>query len=420
MLIDFKFQNFRLFNDMQTFSMVKSKGDENTNNAFIIDEKKDFGLLKSTAIYGPNAGGKSNFFKAILTMKNIIIGSFQYGDNLPLVPFKLNSESKVQPSEFEITIIANNIRYQYGFSADSEQIYDEWLFAFPKGHAQKWFERAWDKENKDHVWRFSNFLHGSKQIWRDSKRKNALFLSTAVLLNSEQLKPLFDWFKNILQMCDSSGFGSFFTKELCLNEGKKSVLKFLKAADLNISDIKAKREDLSNPKLPSYFPDTIRSALSEEFKGKTKITLETVHTDSTGHDVTFNYDDESDGTQKLFNFSGPIIDVLSNGLVLFIDELNANLHPKLVEFIVKLFHSKETNPKNAQLIFTTHETSILTQEIFRRDQIWFCERDDTQASKLYSLLEFSPKKEKENLELGYLSGRYEAIPFIAPLSLEDD
>ncbi len=148
--------------------------------------------------------------------------------------------------------------------------------------------------------------------------------------------------------------------------------------------------------------------------------METVHTDSTGHDVTFNYDDESDGTQKLFNFSGPIIDVLSNGLVLFIDELNANLHPKLVEFIVKLFHSKETNPKNAKLIFTTHETSILTQEIFRRDQIWFCERDDTQASKLYSLLEFSPKKEKENLELGYLSGRYGAIPFIAPLSLEDD
>ena len=174
--------------------------------------------------------------------------------------------------------------------------------------------------------------------------------------------------------------------------------------------------DLSNPKLPSYFPDTIRSALSEEFKGKTKITLETVHTDSTGHDVTFDYDDESDGTQKLFNFSGPIIDVLSNGLVLFIDELNANLHPKLVEFIVKLFHSKETNPKNAKLIFTTHETSILTQEIFRRDQIWFCEKQN-RATKLYPLTDFSPRKGVEDLEKGYLSGRYGALPFFQDISM---
>ena len=132
-----------------------------------------------------------------------------------------------------------------------------------------------------------------------------------------------------------------------------------------------------------------------------------------------DFDDESDGTQKFFSFAGPWLDTLKKGYVLVIDELHDSLHPNMVKYLVDLFHNKETNPNNAQLIFTTHETSILNQDVFRRDQIWFCEKDDEQATSLYPLTDFSPRKDRENIELGYLSGRYGALPFIRNFDLEE-
>jgi len=153
-------------------------------------------------------------------------------------------------------------------------------------------------------------------------------------------------------------------------------------------------------------------------KGGQVVDVRTAHLNNHNEAVFFDFEDESDGTKKLFAFAGPWMDVLKNGYVLFIDELHDNLHPKLVQFLVKLFHNKETNPKNAQLIFTTHETSILSQDVFRRDQIWFCERNKMQSTSLYPLSDFSPKKGKENLERSYLSGRYGALPFIRSFNME--
>lgn len=184
-------------------------------------------------------------------------------------------------------------------------------------------------------------------------------------------------------------------------------------ADFHISDIKVEATEFNIAELPADMPEPLKDFLSQNLKGEKKLQLETIHVDNNGKPVPFNFHDESDGTQKFFAFAGPILDVLKNGYVLCIDELNVNLHPKLVQFLVELFHSKESNTKNAQLIFTTHETSILTQDVFRRDQIWFCERSKEQSSVLYPLSDFSPKKGKENLELGYLSGRYGALPFIS-------
>ncbi|OOF48392.1 RloA protein [Rodentibacter genomosp. 1] len=413
MLVDFNVKNFRSFNERQDFSLIKSKSDENLNNSFNINENSNFSLLKTAAIYGANASGKSNFLKALSTMKRMVTGNYQRGDKLPVVPFKLNSSTINQPTEFEITFIVDNVRYQYGFSASSTQIYDEWLFAYPKNHAQKWFERIWNEENKSHDWKFSSFLLGSKQIWLQSTRENALFLATAVQLNSEQLKPIFDWFNDTLHFANSDGFAPIFTANLCEDDRKRDVLKFLKMADFHISDIKVEATEFNIAELPADMPEPLKDFLSQNLKGEKKLQLETIHVDNNGKPVPFNFHDESDGTQKFFAFAGPILDVLKNGYVLCIDELNVNLHPKLVQFLVELFHSKESNTKNAQLIFTTHETSILTQDVFRRDQIWFCERSKEQSSVLYPLSDFSPKKGKENLELGYLSGRYGALPFIS-------
>ncbi|WP_439239065.1 AAA family ATPase [Lonepinella sp. BR2919] len=416
MLIDFSVANFRSFNEQQIFSLVKSKSDEHPNNAFSINENKGFGLLKTAAIYGANASGKSNFLKALSTMKKIITGKYQRGDKLPLVPFKLNADTLNQPTEFEITFIIENVRYQYGFSASSQQIFDEWLFAYPKGHAQKWFERIWNKESQKHEWKFSPSLVGTKQVWLQSTRNNSLFLSTAVQLNSDQLKPIFDWFNNALEFTGTEGFSPGFTASLCAKDQKDDVLKFLKAADFNISDINIETKEFNISELPPELPDPIREFFLQNLQGQQGINLETIHSDNQGRAVKFDFSEESDGTQKFFAFAGPVLDVLKNGYILCIDELNVNLHPKLVQFLVELFHNTDTNPKNAQLIFTTHETSILTQDIFRRDQIWFCERTSQQSSVLYPLSDFSPKKGKENLELGYLSGRYGALPFISSLS----
>lgn len=411
MFIDFNVKNFRSFHEQQMFSLIKSKSDEHPNNAFSIHENSNFSLLKTVAIYGANASGKSNFLKALYTMKRIVTGNYQRGDKLPITPFKLNSSTIDQPTEFEITFIVDNVRYQYGFSASATQIYDEWLFAYPKGHAQKWFERIWDQETQSYDWKFSSFLLGSKQIWLQSTRENALFLSTAVQLNSEQLKPIFDWFNDILHFSNSDGFTPIFTANLC-EDNKSDILEFLKTADFHISDINVEKKELNISDFPTDMPEQLKDFLAKNLKGEKGLRLETIHIDNNGKQVPFDFHDESDGTQKFFAFAGPILDVLRNGYVLCIDELNVNLHPKLVKFLVELFHHPESNPKNAQLIFTTHETSILTQDVFRRDQIWFCERSKEQSSILYPLSDFSPKKGKENLELGYLSGRYGALPFI--------
>lgn len=411
MFIDFNVKNFRSFHEQQMFSLIKSKSDEHPNNAFSIHENSNFSLLKTVAIYGANASGKSNFLKALSTMKRIVTGNYQRGDKLPITPFKLNSSTIDQPTEFEITFIVDNVRYQYGFSASATQIYDEWLFAYPKGHAQKWFERIWDQETQSYDWKFSSFLLGSKQIWLQSTRENALFLSTAVQLNSEQLKPIFDWFNDILHFSNSDGFTPIFTANLC-EDNKSDILEFLKTADFHISDINVEKKELNISDFPTEMPEQLKDFLAKNLKGEKGLRLETIHIDNNGKQVPFDFHDESDGTQKFFAFAGPILDVLRNGYVLCIDELNVNLHPKIVKFLVELFHHPESNPKNAQLIFTTHETSILTQDVFRRDQIWFCERSKEQSSILYPLSDFSPKKGKENLELGYLSGRYGALPFI--------
>jgi hypothetical protein len=321
----------------------------------------------------------------------------QRGDTLPVVPFRLRESLTNEPSEFEVTFIADNVRYQYGFTATKDRIHEEWLIAYPKGRPQRWFERFWDKTSQSYRWVLGSNLLGEKKIWQKSTRGNALFLSTAVQLNSEQLQPVFDWFDNTLHLANLSGWGPGFSASMCENEEKSKVLDFLKAADLNIEDVHIKKEPFDASSLP---------------ENKQILEIQTIHKSAEGQPVSFEFKEESDGTQKLFSFAGPWIDSLKRGNVLFIDELHDNLHPNLVKFLVQLFHSDETNKNNAQLVFTTHETSILSQDVFRRDQIWFCEKDTSQATHLYPLTDFSPRKGRENLELAYLSGRYGALPFV--------
>lgn len=419
MLIEFSVTNFRSLHKRQTFSLVKAKGDElSESNTFGVDALNKIQLLRSAAIYGPNAAGKSNLLLAIRVMRQIILKSASdqlRGDKLPLTPFLLSQESQKSPSEFEVTFIVDQIRYQYGFSATRERIHEEWLLAYPKGRIQHWFERKWDKEKKDYTWKLGNNLLGEKQLWQKSTRDNALFLSTAVQLNSRQLQPIYDWFNTALRLTDHVGWGPEFSALLCEKNEKAQIMKFLHAADLNIEDVFIEKKPFDIQSLPDNMPAYIKESIVDDFKDRQFIDIKTVHKTIEGETVKFDFDDESSGTQKLFSFAGPWIDSLEHGYVLFIDELHASLHPYLVSFLVRLFHCSETNPNNAQLVFTTHETSILNQDIFRRDQIWFCEKDKQQATSIYPLTDFRPRKGRENLELYYLSGRYGAVPHIRSL-----
>ncbi|NOX67378.1 MAG: ATP-binding protein [Chlorobi bacterium] len=418
MLIEFRVKNFRSIRKEQVLSLVKSTGEDlESTNWFQAPDPNNISLLNSVVIYGANASGKSNIILALKAMERIVINSArktQRGDELPVTPFLFSSKTAKAPTEFEASFIKNNIRYQYGFTASKEIIFNEWLIAYPKGRPQKWFTRTYQKKSKEYKWELGSSFTGKKQYLVDATRPNALFLSTAIQLNNKQLQPIYDWFRYTSRISSTGGWGPSFTASEC-EENKKTkeeVLRFLKAADLGISDISIKAEKFDPTLLDSNLPQVMIDEMIEEFKDKEIFEIKSTHKTAEGKNIQLNFKEESDGTKKVFAFAGPLLDSLKNGYVMIIDELHDNLHPKIVEYLVKLFHNPRTNPNNAQLIFTTHETSILNQEIFRRDQIWFCEKNEEQSTDLFPLTDFSPRKGRDNLELAYLAGRYGAIPFI--------
>ena len=392
MLIEFSVANFMSIKERQTFSMVASKStelvDTHTFDAPVLADGAGVKLLRSAAIYGANAAGKTNLLLALYIVREMVTKSALEklrGDPLPTKPFALDAGMRNAPGEFEIHFIVEGVRYQYGFSATQERVIEEWLIAYPHNRAQRWFDRKWSPENRTYQWEFSAFLTGEKNIWKKTTRENALFLSTAVQLNSQQLQPLYDWFKGA-KFLSAVSEHLRLSISLCGKGKKGEVLNFLKAADLDIDDLRTEEKNFSR--------------------------IETVHLDTDGKPVVFDFADESSGTRKIFAFAGYWIEVLEKGGVIFIDELHDHLHFNLVRFLVKLFHSDKTNPYNAQLVFTTHETSQLNQEFMRRDQIWFCEKNKNSATVVYPLSDFRPRKGRENLELGYLSGAYGALPYI--------
>lgn len=421
MLIEFTVANFRSIKAPQTFSLVKARKtrkEQAQGNSYQPPGVGNPELLHSAAIYGPNAAGKSNLIRALQTMALLVKESagLRPGDELPVTPFRLDATAEHEPSEFEVVFIADGVRYQYGFAVTRERVLEEWLLAYPKGRPQRWFGRIWDADAKHYDWEMGQALTGQKQLWRDSTRANALYLSTAVQLNSEQLQPLFEWFSRTLRTTKLGGWSEAYTATLCQDMEKRAkVLDFLRAADLDIQDVQVEKQRFDVNNLPAEIPESLKQQLAKDLGDKDMLRIKTVHQDSDGRTVTFPFAEESDGTQKLFAFAGPWLDSLEHGRVLFIDELHDNLHPNLVRFLVELFHDPKTNPHNAQLVFTTHETSILSQEVFRRDQIWFCEKSQEQATILVPLTDFSPRTGRENLELSYLAGRYGALPYIRKL-----
>ena len=419
MLIEFNVSNFMSIKEKQTFSLVASKNqelmDSHTFDVRLSSVQSSMKLLCAAAIYGPNAAGKTNLLEAIRVMRRIVLKSAlekSRGDTLPVVPFKLHQESRQTPTTFEVVFLVGGIRYQYGFAATVEQILDEWLYAFPRNRIQRWVERTWNANAAKHDWVFGGFLTGEKTVWQKSTRDNALLLSTAVQLNSQQLQPIYDWFKETLHCIGAGELMPDFSISLCEEGGHTRVPEFLNKADLGIDGVRIEKERFNPQELPQDMPDNFKQALIKEMEDEELYTIKTVHQSAEGEKIEFNLEEESKGTRKIFSLAGPFLDSLDNGYIVFIDELGGSLHPELVKFLVGLFNNKKTNPNNAQLVFTTHETYMLNQNILRRDQIWFCEKDKTRATRVFPLTDFRPRKGHENLESAYLSGRYGALPYV--------
>ena len=417
MLIEFSATNYRSFLTTQSLALAANTATElQEENSFVSPVSNLPRLLRSSVVYGPNAAGKSNLIQAIAFMKRFVLSSAkesQEGEKIDAAPFLFNRQSSLNSSEFEVLFIQDGIRYQYGFAVNSKKVTGEWLFAYPEGRSQKWFERNYDPETQKDIWYFGPKFTGRRKVWQEATRSNALFLSTAIQLNNEQLKPVFNWFDHKLHVIDQGGnlHPGFSTSECEKEEKKKKILKFMNAADLSITDIFLEKKEFSTKDLPAEMPQSLKEEISKELDGKKLTSLFFMHPSSDkGEDVALEFEEESAGTRKLFTLAGPWLDVLDNGLVLFVDELDTSLHPHLVRFLLNLFHNPETNRHNAQLVFTTHDTTVLDQTLMRRDQVWFIEKDAENATRLYPLSDYKPRK-GEALQKGYLYGRYGALPF---------
>jgi len=414
MLVEFRVKNFRSLRDEQALSLVASK-DKSLQDTHTLSTglKAAPSLLRSAVVYGANAGGKSNLIKAIQYMRGVVLESatiIQPGQTFAVQPFRLDNRSASQPTEFEVTFILDDVRYQYGFAMTPQRIVSEHLLVYKAFKPQRWFERNFDAKSGQDVYEFGPGLKGAKSLWEGATRPNALFLSMAVQLNSDALRPVFDWFSTGLVIFNEQAQLSPQTSIHMLKqaEGRKQICEFLTAADISIADI-----EVVSRRVPG------QAVHFDLVAGRTEVRTEDVeehqlrfsHVTEQGQAV-FDLMDESNGTRNLLFLTGPVLDILKKGLTLVIDELDTSLHTLLVRELVRLFHRPEVNSGGAQLIFTTHDTSLLdAPDLFRRDQVWFVEKDKEQASTLVALSEFSPRK-NEALERGYLMGRYGGVPFL--------
>lgn len=411
MLIEFRVQNYRSLRESQELTLVASKGRELEQATFSPAPIAPIKLLRGAVLYGANASGKSNLLRAITVMRELVLGSatrVQEGEALPVTAFRLAAETLAQPTRLEIVFLYEGVRYQYGFAVDGQRVQEEWLTAYPKGSPQRWFHRALQEDET--TWTFGSHLKGEKKGLTEMTRANSLLVSVGAQFKNPQLGLVFAWFRDKLRILGGGDKAGAFTANRSRQDSAfhAHVVTLLKAADTGITDMQIRETPLAESK---RLPKALLERMSPELQGAPSLEVQLLHRVSeSAAAVPFAFDEESDGTQRHFQMAGPCVDALLDGKVLIVDELNTNLHPHLSRSLVELFQSPEHNPRGAQLIFTTHDTTLLDPSLFRRDQVWFTEKDSGGATRLYALSDFHPRKD-EPLQRGYLAGRYGAIPF---------
>lgn len=411
MLIQFNVGNFRSFKSLTTLNLEASADKEHEESVFSTSES--LSLLKTAALFGANASGKSNLFSALAFMRNFTLNSSnaQITSKVLVEPFKLSTETEHKPSYFEILFVHEDTRYRYGFEVNTHKVFTEWLFNYPKGKETKLFTREGNEISVNK----NKFPEGKKDLI-DRTRQNALFLSTIAQFNGEISQKVISAFNtiNIISGLNDQEYLIFSINKIKDDSFKKDILKFIQSADIDIEDFTTESIRINPENLPPMLTEEARVQLALQ-ASQNSVKINTIHKKYNENNkldslVPFELGaNESAGTNRLFFLSAPILDTLVNGKVLVIDEMDSRLHPLIMESLVKLFNSKEKNPKNAQLIFSAHSTLILCKKFFRRDQIWFTQKDRYGASELYSLDDYSVRKDS-SFDKGYLLGKYGGIP----------
>lgn len=398
MLISFTIGNFLSFKEKKTLSMEATSIQELKESVI---KKDGYKLLPSAVIYGANSSGKSNFLEGITKFKTLVTSNLKLSstDSLGITPFLLNDRTKNEPSFFEIELLAENTFYRYGFIANNDQFLEEWLYELPDNRKK---ERCLFVRTTEGIGVTEDFPEGNGM--EERTRNNALFLAVLDSFNGTIAKKIiYEISKIFIVSGISHEYFADLTKQLYKQHEDihHKIDEFFRLLNIGFESFELPEDKESAEKVKAY---TFHNLYDDHGEVKDR--------------VRFNMkDQESSGTNKLFDLSAYVVGCLLLGCVLVIDELDSKLHPLLTRQIIRMFNNPETNPNGAQLIFATHDTNLLNIKFFRRDQIWFTEKDKTEATDLYSLVEFKEPdgtkiRNDRSFEKDYINGRYGAIPYI--------
>lgn len=377
-------------------------------------------VLPAAGVFGANGSGKSNLLKTMDDMRGHVLHSFRRGDpdgRIPRRPFVLDAMRRSEPSEYEVDLVLSGVRHRYGFSIDDDRVIEEWAYWYPNGRQALIFGRSNGKVNAGSVERQKT------RAVQELLRPNALFLSAAASANHAALLPLYQWFSRnlVLAEADSRPFRQALTTEMLGDESHRvRVLALLQAADLGVTGARKQKPD---PVMHERLRRAIRilegtdgDPDSDEGPAFEELGVRLVHRGSGGEEVELDAEDESLGTRVWFGLIGPVVQALESGSVFLADELDASLHPALAMELVRLFQDPGTNPRRAQLIFNSHDATLLgdavDDRLLGRDQIWFTEKRRDGSTYLYPLLDLAPRKQ-EAISKRYLEGRYGATPILS-------
>ena len=404
MLLEFSCSNYKSKKEKVFFSALA--GTDITN----INKTKDMGsyhVLRSAVIYGANGSGKSNFIDAILFVSSLVRNSIKHqpGEGIFQIPHKMLGFK--EKSTFRIQFVKNEIRYIYGFSLDKMIVSDEYFYYFPKGKRTKIFER------KNEIFKTGRNFTGKLERCKDVLKPNRLLLSCAANFSSvQEIEMAYRFFAEdiiIYRTEVQEQWMQYSLQQINSNKlMKQAVLELMNSLGTGIKDIKVKidQKKLELSELPPFLSDDFKLQLSQ---GVTQAFSAKIVYDAFETDL---FNEESVGIKKLFAFLCPFLDIMANGKVLICDELESGLHESLVHEMLKLFMNMELK-RFPQLFIATHDTNLLSPELFRRDQIWFTElKGKERATDLFSLAEIKNVRKDENFEKGYISGRYGAIPML--------
>ncbi len=421
MLSRIAIENFRSIKNRIEFSFEATSFKEHYNNLVELNGKK---LLKSSVIYGANASGKSNILMAFSAIDFLVRGSAKHTPNEgigPYEPYLLDKSSKKKPVKFELDFYIEDVLYTLFLEYRDKEITREELVFRPKKQPSLIYSRVGNSPIK-----FGDHYKGDRKSIEKKLLPNQLFLSKAVLDNVQVLIPVFNFFKE--KLASYPFFEDFhegrtqhlYAERLADTDDIEFSEKFNRiicALDTGITKVKSEVVDWEKSPLPDDIPGLVAERIKDDFKFKVRTVHKVFENDEVVGETMFDKSEESKGTQSLFILTGIILDAFEDGTILIVDEFEKNLHPHVTKSLIKLFHDPEINDKNAQLIFATHDLSQLDSDIFRRDQIWFVEKNEKGETDLFSMADISGVRSNIPYDKWYDSGKFGATPIINELEM---